>query len=373
MWSITYGGAAGFDGFSLVPTSNGGYAVVGTANTPDGSFIGNTDFWLFKIDASGNMEWNKTYGNPGTAYENGRTVIVTPDGGYLLCGFAATWPDTWLYYVDSHSWVVKTDASGNMQWNRTYGGTYAFSMVAAPDGGYAIALDNMLVKTDAAGNMQWNKSYSGYLVVTPDGGYAMAGGAGLIKTDVQGNVQWNQTYGGTAYFSAKALVLTPDGGYAMVGQTYSTVNGLNNWAYCLVKTDALGNQQWIRTYNSGRTDDWPYSLIVTPDGGYAIAGSSENIGNTIDWYYWLVKTDASGDMQWGQTYASSGLDWARSVVRASDGGYLISGMVSGGSCWLVKTDENGIVPEYSSLLASSLLLTATAFVVVNKKRLLHRR
>lgn len=368
MWNRTYGGAGGIDAFSLVATSDGGYVVVGTAST-DGS----VDFWLFKIDALGNMEWNKTYGNPGTAYENGRTVIVTPDGGYLLCGFAATLYEDWLYYVDSHSWVVKTDAAGNMEWNRTYGGQYAFSLVAASDGGYLVALDNMLVKTDAVGNMQWNKPYTGYLVATSDGGYAIAGGSALIKTDAQGNVQWNQTYGGTDGFSAKSLIVTSDGGYAIAGQTYSTVDGLNKEVYCLVKTDALGNQQWNQTYDSGANFNWAYSLVEALDGGYAIVGTTISDGDTIDHYYWLMKTDASGNMQWNRTYANEGVVQARSVTKASDGGYVVAGMSGAGSCWLVKTDENGIVPEYSSWLVPALVLMATAFVIINKKRLIHKR
>jgi hypothetical protein len=368
MWSRTYGGAGGIDAFSLAALPDGGYVVIGSASTPDGSLYGTVDFWLFKIDALGNMEWNKTYGNLGTAYENGRTVIVTPDGGYLLCGFAATWYETWLYYVDSHSWVVKTDAYGNMEWNRTYGGQYAFSLVAASDGGYLVALDNMLVKTDAAGNMQWNKSYTGFLAAAADGGYAIAGGSALIKIDVLGNVEWNQTYLETTEFYAKALVATSDGGYAIAGETYSTTEP-KKWVYGLVKTDASGNMQWNQTYDSGNSIDWPYSLVETLDGGYAIAGTTINTGD----HYWLVKTDAPGNMQWSQTYTNGLVDSARAVVEASDGGYIVAGRCDGGNCWLVKTDETGVVPEYSSLLVPLLVLTATAFIIINKKRLLNKR
>ncbi len=207
MWIRTYGQGSA-DAFSLVGTSDGGYAVTGSKGG---------DFWLVKIDALGNMEWNKTYGNPGTAYEVAYSVIVAPDGGYVITGFAATWPEDLLYYVDSHSWVVKTDASGNMEWNRTYGGTLAYALAAASDGGYAIAVDSTLVKTDASGNMQWNKSYAGHLIATSDGGYAITSGSSLIKTDAFGNIEWNQTYGGIAYFSAQSLVATLDGGYAITG------------------------------------------------------------------------------------------------------------------------------------------------------------
>ncbi len=103
-----------------------------------------------------------------------------------------------------------------------------------------------------------------------------------------------------------------------------------------------------------------------------MAGTTESIGDTIDNYYWLVKTNASGNLEWSQIYANEGFEHARSLVKASDGGYVIAGR-SADAFWLVKTDENGIVPEYSSLLIPALVLTATAFILINKKRLLHKR
>ena len=113
-------------------TSDGGYALVGDTN----SFgAGGNDFWLVKTDAAGNMQWNKTYGGTGT--DTGISVFQTSDGGYALAGytnsFGAGGKDVWL---------VKTDAAGNMQWNKTYGGTgadYGITVIQTSDGGYAIA------------------------------------------------------------------------------------------------------------------------------------------------------------------------------------------------------------------------------------------
>jgi len=162
MWSQTYGGAGSESARSLVATSDGGYALAGSSMA---------DFWLVKTDASGNMQWNKTYGGPSTA-EVGCSLIVTSDGGYALAGI---WNITDYDRSGNQAdfWLVKTDASGNMQWNQTYGGTgndFAYSLVETSDGGYALAgvtsstgddgydASSWLVKTDASGNMQWNQT-----------------------------------------------------------------------------------------------------------------------------------------------------------------------------------------------------------------------
>jgi len=315
MWSQTYVGTGGDDAYSLIETSDGGYAIAGYFDYGSGTL-------LVKTDAYGYMEWNKTYGG-GIC----NSLVETLDGGYAIGGTRK-----------SDFWLVKTDGAGNVEWNKTYGGTgmeEARSVVETSDGGYAIAgnTDNTfwLVKTDASGNMEWNKIYSGShwtpltmfpitcsMVATADGGYALAGyvtsfGAEyndfwLIKTDAYGNMEWNRTYGGTAH----SLIQTSDGGYALAG--YTNAGGTHS---LLVKTDELGYMEWNQTYELGSSCN---SLIVTSDGGYALAGST----------------------------FSSGL---------GNSDFL-----------LIKTDEYGVVPEYSSWLLTSLLLTATLFIVIYKKK-----
>jgi len=131
-WNKTYGGTGDDWAGSVVQTSDGGFVMAGGT---DSFGAGDYDFWLVKTDAEGNMEWNKTYG--GTDIDTARSVIQTGDGGYAIAGqtmsFGAGGRDFWL---------VKTDAEGNMEWNKTYGGgegDYLFSVVQTGDGGYALA------------------------------------------------------------------------------------------------------------------------------------------------------------------------------------------------------------------------------------------
>ena len=411
MWSQTYGGTSVEWARSFVETSDGGYAILGITS----SFgAGQADAWLIKTDAFGNMQWNKTYG--GEWWDYTYSLAVTPDGGYAIAGetnsFGAGEDDAWL---------IKTDAFGNMQWNRTYGGEYwdgAYSLVLTSDGGYAMAgytrsfgtesTDFWLIKTDSFGNLEWNKTYSGMagrnfrarsLVSTFDGGYALAGGdhqptigsntdCWLVKTDASGNMEWNRTYGGPGTDTANSLVVTPDGGYAIAGRWNHTMTFqtgepqafVTTGDFWLVKTDELGNMEWNRTYG-GTGEETANSLVVTSDGGYALAGTFnytwyEEIGNPETAVFagecWLVKTDALGNMEWNMTYGVEGIDEGYSLVKTSDGGYAMAGYTGWRhdfpcDCWLIKTDEFGIVPEYTSWLIPALVLTATAFIIVNKK------
>jgi len=393
VWSQTYGGTSYDQADSVVDTSDGGYAIAGSTH----SFgAGGNDFWLVKTDANGNMEWNKTFG--GTEHDSAKSLVATSDGGYAIAG------GTYSFGAGSRDfWLIKTNSDGNKQWAKTYGGAEfdnVYSMVATSDGGYVIAgitwsfgagwSDFWLVKTDWGGNIVWNQTYGGEygdeafsVVATSDGGYALVGITCdspslelypheilLVKTDAYGNMEWNKTYGLTVADRISSLVETSDGSYAMTGYTESF--GAGRADFVLIKTDESGNMEWNRTYG-GPDSDWAGSLVETSDGGYAIAGTTQFEPGVND--IWVIKTDMYGNMQWNQTYGGTEEDSYGSVIETSDGGYAIAGSTRSFGAgnwdfWLIKTDETGFVPEYSSWLLPSLLLVATLVIVIYKKKLL---
>jgi hypothetical protein len=358
----TYGGMSDDRAFSVQQTSDGGYIVAGSTY----SFgAGDYDIFLIKTDANGNIQWAKTYG--GTDGDIAWSVQQTLDGGYIVAGwtnsFGAGGVDVFL---------IKTDANGNIQWAKTYGGTgydLAYSVQQTSDGGYIAASwtdsfgagiwDIFLIKTDANGNIQWAKTYGGTgedlvssVQQTSDGGYILAGwttsfGAGssdffLIKTDANGNLQWAKTYGGISHDAAYSVQQTSDGGYIVAGYTFSF--GAGNYDFFLIKTDANGNIIWAKTYGEAGYD-LAYSVQQTSDGGYIVAGYTYSFG-TGSFDFLLIKTDASGNVQWAKTYGGTGDDGALSVQQTSDGGYIVAGYTSYFSAgavdiFLVKTDANG--------------------------------
>jgi len=344
-WNQTYGGTNDERAYSVIQTSDGGFALIGFTYYID---LENEDFYLIKTDEQGNLQWEQTYGGAGA--EGGSSLVQTSDGGYALAGSTTSFGAGNIDF-----WLVKTDSDGNVMWNQTYGGTEtdsAESMVQTGDGGFALTgrtnsfgaglWDFWLVKTDSNGNMMWNQTYGGTewdlpnsLVQTRDGGYALAGytesfGAGsndywLVKTDADGNVMWNQTYGGTEFDEATSLVQTSDGGYVLAGSS----NSLQNGGVWIVKTDANGNVMWNKTHgrptvgSSGQLS--AQSVIETSDGGYALTG----IG---DYDFWLIKTDSNGDILFFQTYAGTQwyepytqVDSAYCLIQTSDGDYALAG------------------------------------------------
>ena len=313
-WNKTYGGALSEVSGDMCQTSDGGYAIAGGTY----SFgAGGEDVWLVKTDTAGNMQWNQTYG--GAGIEIVYHVVQTNDGGYAMAGYTTSFGvGSWDVYL------VKTDASGNMQWNKTYGGNnsdYVDDVVQTSDGGYVLTgttrsfgaggMDAWLVKTDAAGTMLWNMTYGGTgtdagesLVQSGDGGYAWVGyttsfGAGgmdcwFVKTDASGNIQWNKTYGTTVNELAIHVIQTAPEGYAMVGWNYT-----NGQDFLLIKTDASGNIEWNMTYGGTGVENG-YALLQASDGGYVLTGSTNSFGaggNDI----WLVKTDELGVVPEGLT------------------------------------------------------------------------
>ena len=358
-WDRTYGGIGSDKAYSLVKTNDGGYAVAGDTN----SFgAGGSDFWLVKTDSKGNEQWNKTYGGTSDDYI-GWLMALAYDGGYTLAGTTNSFGAG-----DYDFWLVKTDANGMMQWNRTYGGTNDESMcgmIQTDDGGYAMVgrtnsfgaggYDCWFVKTDSSGNMQWNKTYGSQsydemahaVVQTSDGAYALLGSNHtgyerndvlLFRLDSNGDVEWNKTYNRSYQNDfGDSLVQNADGGFTIAGLASSSrAEEYDGW---LFRTDANGSILWSKTYGGPATDQLE-SICLTDDGGYAIAGGTDSFGaGSRD--FWLVKTDASGNMQWNKAYGGTGFDEARCIVETGNGGYAVAGETGSFGAgsddfWLIK-------------------------------------
>jgi len=310
-WNRTYGGTGMDHCYCLLQPDDGGYVMAGATNS---SGVGDYDFWLVKTDLFGGMQWNRTYG--GTKDDVAWSVVQTSDGGYIMAGstdsFGAGFDDVWL---------VKTDASGNMQWNKTYGGGLdeaAYSVIQTSDGGYAMvgytassgagSSDFWLIKTDASGNIEWSRTYGGSswecaqsVIQTSDGGYAIAGqtrsfGVGgdswLIRTDASGRALWNKTYGGAGIERAYSVVQGDSGGYAMAGFTTSFALGKED--FWLVKTDADGNMLWNETFG-GTNSDVARCFVQTSEGQYLISGYTWSFGSGLS-DFWLIKVGSIHDI-----------------------------------------------------------------------------
>ncbi|MCD6573678.1 MAG: hypothetical protein J7K95_06250 [Thermoplasmata archaeon] len=300
----TYGGRQEDVGEKIIKTPDG--YVVGGYTLSYGN--GGADFWIIKVNKNGNELWNRTYG--GGRDDFIEDVIPTSDGGYIMVG------ETDSYGEGGDMWVVKIDANGNELWSKNYGGSgyeKGYSILEA-DGGYIICgvtssygkggWDFWVVKIDKNGNELWNKTY-GYWdmewakkIIKVDDGYIVAGDTTttstgwndilLIKIDDKGNEIWNKTYGGNDVDSLSDIVKTKDG-YILIGVTESfDVGFFDGW---MTKLDKNWNEVWNKSFGGRGRDTIDCGLY---DNGYVMAGSFSMIRDgEINPYIWVIKSNDS--------------------------------------------------------------------------------
>ena len=254
---------------SIVQTSDNGYVIVG------GSY-------LYKIDSEGNLQWRKSYGNVSEL-----SFSKSNDEGFVLGGSSG-----------GDGWLASVNLNGDLLWTHTYGGEkiikgFSTVLVQTRDGGFVLAsivgtsgsgYTTWLIKTDSSGNLLWNRTYAGpagdfelqCIIESTDGGLVLAGSSNnvfLIKTDSTGQIVWNQTYGVNE--AALSIIQTSDNGYA-IGCGWDSGN--------LIKTDSAGVLQWNLAFNAS-----VYSVLQTSNGEYVVLGSDMSSGG------WLAKTSANAD------------------------------------------------------------------------------
>ncbi|GAB3518010.1 3-coathanger stack domain-containing protein [Emticicia fontis] len=378
LWDKTYGGNNSEFFCTLHQTNDGGFMLFGHSDTDvsgekTASNRGSKDFWVIKIDANGNKQWDRGYGSENS--ELLASVLPTPDGGYLMGGSSASYAgneksQTSYGYFDY--WLLKIDANGNKQWDKQLGGIgddQMLTMTATGDGSYVLG-----------GSSNSAKSYD-----------KSEGGRGsedywIVKVDGNGNKIWDKTLGGNMFDYISRIVPSGDGGYVLGGWSNSPISGDKtqaNYGYAnfwVVKIDANGNKLWDKRYG-GNNYDYLNDMIATEDGGFIMAGSSKSdiSGDKTEAPYnyttyettfdgWLLKIDANGNKSWDKRFGGTSRDDFKKIIRTGNGEYLIAGAsnspISGdittplrGDYWLFKI--NTCQPTSNFCAGQSISLEAS--------------
>ena len=368
LWTKTFGGSGNDGSYYVQQTLDGGYVIAGITSSYG---AGSGDAWLIKTNAIGDTTWTRTFG--GSEYDGAYSAQQTDDGGYIIAGLTASGNTGYIYDIS----LIKTDSNGISEWAKTFGGSdsdIGESVQQTSDGGYIITgwtysagdKDVWIIKTDANGDTIWTKTFGGndddrgmHGMQTLDGGYIITGrtttyGAGdkdvwLIKTDSLGDTLWTKTFGGTGYDVGESVKQTSDGGYIIVGSTSSY--GAGNSDVWLIKTDALGNTLWTKTFGKINDDSGLY-VEQTSDEGYIISGYIQHYTDNFD--VWIIKTNSFGDSLWSKSLGGNDWDKGNCVKQTSDGGYIVTGYTQsysagGTDVWLIKLapeDTSGLVAYY---------------------------
>jgi hypothetical protein len=358
---------------SVAQTADGGYILGGNIN--DISGVAPSHTILLKVATQGDIQWEKSYGDSVQI-----TVRQTTDGGYVFTATSDSPPSGNQQsprFGQEDAWVVKLDAEGKIQWEKAFGGTgsdFAASIWQTMDGGYILAAysdsppsgnkeavlfggaDGWVIKIDAQGNKQWDRSFGGEsndrfssVRQTADGGYVLAGDSSsppsgnkeaplfgysdswVITLDTEGNKRWERSFGGTEPDFFLSADQTSDGGFLLGGGSSSPPSGNKEAVlfgardYWIVKVDAAGNKQWDRSYRTPTSGGGVSFMRQTSDGGYALGGFSQ-----------VLKIDPQGDRQWDQLFGKTnannpaGQPYAVEVAdlqQTKDGGYIVCGSI----------------------------------------------
>jgi len=408
-WNHSYGGSGGDGAAAITATVDGGCIVAGYSVSNDGDLSGNhggNDCWVMKLDAAGAIEWSRTYG--GSREDQAMAITPSTDGtGYFVAGYSTSIDgDVPGNHGGTDFLVMKLDASGRIVWNHTYGGSgdeKAAAILPIPDGGCVVAgstnsgkngdvsgnhgqEDYWVVNLSSAGDIVWARCYggswndkataisssgSGYLVAgstysgtstVPDG--QVLGNHGstdywVVNLSLDGYLLKKQCYGG--YYSETPTAVTRvDGGYLVAGSTSSSdwdVHGYHGQVDCwVVKIDDGLHLVWGRCYGGSWLDS-ATAIASAPDGGSILVGRTKSLdgdvagrdGITHDEDYWAAKLDGDGVIQWQRSYGGSGTDAGTVVACTGDSGYLLGGNSAsfdgdvagnrgGTDCWVVKLE-----------------------------------
>ncbi|WP_160316421.1 Ig-like domain-containing protein [Flavobacterium akiainvivens] len=332
---LTAGGGSGLNFFGGFPnhtiTLDGDNVLLSVYSS---GFTGNTSIYpgLLKMDADGEVLWNKVYKNDalapgGTNARGGLTSTLIDGDNYVSSGWFNSGSGGAFDYFNM---LQKTDADGNVIWRKDFG--YAF--IFASD-----------VKKAANGD---------YIVL---GG--QSGGLYLYIFDNDGNYISHSRYGiGTVYPVANQILNTDDGGFLIIGQA-AYMNGY------VLKLNASYEVEWSKQYTDGTKVEAFNKVIPAEGGGYIIAGDiKESMSANGDGL--LLKIDDEGEVLWSKTYGRATDDGLYGLTATEDGYLAVGG--SGTDGWVLHTDlegnANGCDEFTGAITAAAATTTATLMAAI---------
>lgn len=292
LWSKSLGLQEYDDIYWIEPAKDSGYVICGVASDNDTS-IG---VLLAKISESGNILWEKVLEQDHAGM--GYCISQTTDGGFIVAGE--------ILQLDNLDFLlIKTDENGNVQWSKQIGSVepdIPSYVMQTDDGGYlacgvsrqnSATIPPYIVKTDSSGNVEWQKTYNTSplfsrsnvrnVIATADGGYLVAGGNThnqlfsdimLLKIDSAGEPQWVKAFGGDADEFCGSMVQNDDGNFVVCGASASSET--DNFDALVMLIDSEGNLIQSSLFGTTSADDEFVSILPLADGGYMLGGNTSS-------------------------------------------------------------------------------------------------
>ena len=381
----TFGGSKNDVAKSVVATSDGGFAVLGYTQSMDGDVTGKTtenyDFWVLKFNSEALLEWTKTYGGSGD--DRGSDIIQTTDGGFALIGYTSSVDgDITINNGNRDFWMAKLDATGTLSWQKSFGFVGAdegISLLETSDNHFLLSGvldvtasqgegnlgrlstkhaggDYWSIKIGYSGELIWSRFYGGSFTDSPagvlennNGEFIVVGASDsndvditnnkgsydfwIVKSDAGGNIIWEKSFGGSEIDEARGIASSGDGNYIIVGDTRSNQQDIsfNNGAADLwiIKVSDNGEFLWDSAIG-GSNFDVARSINRTSDSGFVIAGSSRSSDGDVAKNQgqndaWVVKINTEGQLVWETTVGGTDIDFAYDAVQLKNGTIIAVG------------------------------------------------
>ncbi|MBK7377935.1 MAG: T9SS type A sorting domain-containing protein [Ignavibacteriales bacterium] len=267
---------------SIEKTNDGKYIVTGHMGG-QGSWV-TRNLFLMKVDEACDTIWTRMVGG-NSEEEVGYSVIETNDHGFVATGFTKSYGAG-----GKDVYLIKTDADGNLQWGKCYGG-------ASDDEGYSVIQTNDL----------------GFLIAARTSSYGQGGDIWIIKTNASGDTLWTQLIGGTKSDQVNKIIETSSNDYLIVGSFRLTDNSYDMY---LIRIDANGDTLWTKKYDRNNRWDVGYDAVEVESGNFIIAGY-------LDSRPALLKIDMQGDTLFTKTYGAEDPSGFVSLSRTTDGNFFV--------------------------------------------------
>ncbi|WP_024768533.1 fibronectin type III domain-containing protein [Aquimarina macrocephali] len=367
-WQKSLGGTFDDEAYEIEQTSDGGYIIGGSSESTDGDVGGNKggkDCWIIKLDSLGNIEWETNLG--GSNNETIHGIQQTMDGGYIVGAFSTSSDgDVGGNNGMRDFWIVKLNASGNLVWETNLGGTsddILESIQQTSDGGYVAVgfslsgngnvtgnngkADAWIVRLDETGNLVWETNlggpendFMGSIDQTIDLGFIVAGytttenkrDLWIAKLDDTGNLDWQKTLGGSENEEAVSVEQTIDSGYIIGGYSTSVDGDVGEnkgsadaW---IIKLNVTGDLLWEKTLGGSGSDG--VGEIKEVGGGYIAVGSTNSLDGDLTSNngardFWILRLDTFGNIIWQESLGGPGDDYGFSIQQTADNGYIVAG------------------------------------------------
>jgi len=316
------------------------YVIASSTRDKDGFY----DFSVVKTDRSGKITWSKTFPSAGDDYLTSLAIAST--GDILLGGYKLNSEGNFDFSL------MRVDASGKLQWYKTYGtagldmcvfagvtssGDIYMSGNTEKDNGKSL----WILKLNSAGAVLWSKMYSAEDVnaagLTSDGGLLVMGSKYILKISLSGTIAFTNKVQ-FELLDMASLKQVSTGGFVYCGKIKYCTSVLCSNSFAFMRIDENGKVLWSSNFKGfGIGKD----VIETADGGFAFVGQLNDILGDASTRLAIIKTDGNGKHAWTKAYgnADSYGEYA-CIEAATDGGFMLLG-VEDSKALLIKTDAAG--------------------------------